>query len=722
MERPHKRPRLSMFANMDPDPELDQARSRNDMLLKTRFEAIFAKYSQDFEGVGDIVDLNTGHIEQDNGHLHGMESEKDTGQSRSKSPKPKIKPNKHANGQSLLRAMTVAPARDDSYFDDEDAGDVIQSIEEIAENAAVSDDEEAVSDEESDDDLFSVRPQRTFMDEDTPYSSDDSMFDVVDPVIKIEEQEDSRFSSPDSLFQGETPPSAAQQNADYEPHRYHQLDGAAGSQAPEDEFNERAIYAKFGSRIGKEVMQLLEKRDNAELHIDPAWRIPANVKPQRSTSASTVDTISEKSASPDEVPFIHNTSPNKGSLWDVDPPRLGRRPAMLRRGVRSVSEESEDPLQEGFHSDSGDEEVEFERCLKVAKNGMCPYCQGLYVDKMGVLQHLNREAKFVRAGQDRGEHYNNHIFEFIEYVHKRGKERVVGKTNGPRLLMCDFKTLVELHEGADMTFHEIILSETLWTMKNDATMLQQLYDKYRDIENVDGIDGKPSKEWSRTENKLLKQLTANPKNSMDIFRRKLSKRTRIEIGNKLADMWLTELHQGKMPYHDEESEVEIKPKSKSQSKKRERPDSEDDCSDDGSDPEYMQSSRTRRKRPKQRNPEADFSADNLDSDTEVVIPKRPSARKGQPRQRSRKEDGDNDADDAATADMPYGIFANGFKAQQATTPMPERVHGLPPMPQSVVRSNETIDWSAWGVDNAVEQADDLAQESDDDLFVPNMWA
>lgn len=67
---------------LDPDFELEQKRAQLDYKLKTRFEAIFEKYGRDFSGVGDEIDLATGQVVVDNGHLLEMQNEKDTGTSR----------------------------------------------------------------------------------------------------------------------------------------------------------------------------------------------------------------------------------------------------------------------------------------------------------------------------------------------------------------------------------------------------------------------------------------------------------------------------------------------------------------------------------------------------------------------------------------------------------------------------------------------------------------
>lgn len=85
MEPPRKRPRLSHSIEVDdhdPDFVLQASRARNDFRLKSTFEAIFEKYGQDFSGVGDEIDLETGEIVVDNGHLLDMRSEQDIGYGR----------------------------------------------------------------------------------------------------------------------------------------------------------------------------------------------------------------------------------------------------------------------------------------------------------------------------------------------------------------------------------------------------------------------------------------------------------------------------------------------------------------------------------------------------------------------------------------------------------------------------------------------------------------
>lgn len=77
MEPLYKGQRLSGSRNLDPD--LKMRRARNDSRLKSIFESIFDKYGKDFDGIGDEIDLRTGEIVVDNGHLLSIRNETDTG-------------------------------------------------------------------------------------------------------------------------------------------------------------------------------------------------------------------------------------------------------------------------------------------------------------------------------------------------------------------------------------------------------------------------------------------------------------------------------------------------------------------------------------------------------------------------------------------------------------------------------------------------------------------
>jgi hypothetical protein len=64
-------------ARQDPMYELDKKRAKSAFKLKSRFESIFEKYEKDFEGIGDEIDLRTGDIVVNNGHLQSLDDDKE---------------------------------------------------------------------------------------------------------------------------------------------------------------------------------------------------------------------------------------------------------------------------------------------------------------------------------------------------------------------------------------------------------------------------------------------------------------------------------------------------------------------------------------------------------------------------------------------------------------------------------------------------------------------
>lgn len=79
--RPPKRRRIST------DQAAEEARithtagprRQHDLRLKSRFDAIFNKYGHDFTGIGDIIDITSGEILVDNGHVSRMRHAGDIG-------------------------------------------------------------------------------------------------------------------------------------------------------------------------------------------------------------------------------------------------------------------------------------------------------------------------------------------------------------------------------------------------------------------------------------------------------------------------------------------------------------------------------------------------------------------------------------------------------------------------------------------------------------------
>ncbi|KAK7901028.1 hypothetical protein LTR67_003314 [Exophiala xenobiotica] len=628
-----KRPRLSMFADQPLDATLDQdldaMRYRNDKLLKSRFESIFEKYSHDFAGVGDEISFWTGEVEVDNGHLKGLKNETDTGAEGD------------AKAKSLLKVMTEATDDEDSDFHNEGADEVMQSIEEMAENAAVSDDEEDEEEEEmpqnSDEELFGpVQPQISFdepsFDEPSkPFrssttarsqasdSDDDSLFEVPDPR---------RSDSPDSLFevqvnQEDSACRNTTQSSTEVPAEYRDID-------------EQDILQKFGPEVGREVLAIVQTtRNNAEAHIEPAWRIPANVippKPTRSASASQTPPPLPNLSPPGDQAIASpgNTRSLWKDAWKAPRQRKTAREMHTMRFRRNIRADSEDPLQEDFQDGgepnqeqtnftSGDESewngdeqrprlpkrkkrrvgdednavmeselnedeqqprsptaeegriddenpavIESEwnedeqrsedeqqqklpnskkrriddENIALMKEGICSFCRAKYASRAGVFHHwAHLVVKADKTGVDPDEvHDMAYIREYRSFSHTKRKT--------PRLVLCDFKTMVELHEGAGLSFAEIASCKVLRTHKT-APILNELYDRFRTPPGH--VDPHARRQWSEEELKTLEDLCNKPLQELGTFRRSLRACSDTDIGDKLAEWWLKPIGDRNVP-------------------------------------------------------------------------------------------------------------------------------------------------------------------------------
>ncbi|KAK5158098.1 hypothetical protein LTR04_005320 [Oleoguttula sp. CCFEE 6159] len=77
MEPSPKRLRVDGSSQYNPGLDLQYDRQQNDLRLKGIFEHIFQKYAKDFTEIGDEIDLETGEIVVNNGHLSRMRHEQD---------------------------------------------------------------------------------------------------------------------------------------------------------------------------------------------------------------------------------------------------------------------------------------------------------------------------------------------------------------------------------------------------------------------------------------------------------------------------------------------------------------------------------------------------------------------------------------------------------------------------------------------------------------------
>ena len=83
MEASPKRRRLDLSTSPTRDSGDYEASWNNlQQKFKSKLEAIFEKYDRDFTGIGDEVDLRTGRIVVNNGHLAKLHDENDVGRGR----------------------------------------------------------------------------------------------------------------------------------------------------------------------------------------------------------------------------------------------------------------------------------------------------------------------------------------------------------------------------------------------------------------------------------------------------------------------------------------------------------------------------------------------------------------------------------------------------------------------------------------------------------------
>ncbi|TAQ90132.1 hypothetical protein B7494_g1523 [Chlorociboria aeruginascens] len=122
----------------DPDEELEHRRARLDLNLKSTFESIFDKYGRDFDGIGDEIDLSTGQIVVNNGHLLAMQDERDAGdivrrRTRLRDLDPDIDEFETADDEDEDGDEEIedGDGAEDKIMSDEDMGDdmILQGIE-----------------------------------------------------------------------------------------------------------------------------------------------------------------------------------------------------------------------------------------------------------------------------------------------------------------------------------------------------------------------------------------------------------------------------------------------------------------------------------------------------------------------------------------------------------------------------------------------------------------
>jgi hypothetical protein len=206
----------------DPDADLQQRRARLDYKLKSTFEAIFEKYGQDFEGVGDEIDLETGEVVVNNGHLLEMQDERDAGDT---------------SRRNLLRDYT------------EEVEDIDDIPESSLEETEVLDDE----DDEGED-------------EEEVLSEDEEMMED-DMILR-------GFAKANRFVQAS--PELGSSRAVIPPRREPRPIAVSRPAVRENALPSRTdILAQFGPQLGPQIVDFVSHQQVPnDSHVEPAWRAP----------------------------------------------------------------------------------------------------------------------------------------------------------------------------------------------------------------------------------------------------------------------------------------------------------------------------------------------------------------------------------------------------------------------------------------------------------------
>ncbi|TGO65496.1 hypothetical protein BCON_0002g00800 [Botryotinia convoluta] len=281
----------------DPDQELQQKRARLDHKLKSTFESIFEKYGKDFDGVGDEIDLLTGEILVDNGHLKEMQDERDAGGKKA--------------GGNLLRALTVEP---ESVT--ETSGDEYSNVEEGDDRG----EEDNVRDKPVDkDDAAEMSVEDVEEDDIILRGYDESNQEPFLDMVSTTETESVRNSTPKKDLQ-------QRQNVQSE-----------GHSISFPSYNE--ILRSFGPEVAPQIVSLIsQKQSHDDTNIEPAWRAPElpSLEPRKRSAlrAFIPEPETERSPSPGISESIWALPRGRGAKGT---PRATYKPTLLSDGLSTSS-------------------------------------------------------------------------------------------------------------------------------------------------------------------------------------------------------------------------------------------------------------------------------------------------------------------------------------------------------------------------------------------------
>lgn len=290
-----------------PEADLQATRQKLDNRLKSTFEAIFEKYGKDFSGVGDEIDLRTGEIVVDNGHVAEMHAETDAGEER---------------GRGMLRAFTGEPEQ-------------TRLPQRVVEDA--DDTDEAHEDMDTDYHVRGRQMLRAFTQEpdlgrdagtdEDEYDRDTSKLNMIDEDES--DDDDILYQSSGVIpakFMAPPPRPPLRKPYQHNPQSRLHAPKSVPSKRPSSSSAayppEPDILAQFGQELGPRIAEYVSRQKSVdEGSIDPKWRTPA----LPAATAGNRPILKSIILQPDTE---RSPSPNGNSLWAPEKqPRRRRRQA-----------------------------------------------------------------------------------------------------------------------------------------------------------------------------------------------------------------------------------------------------------------------------------------------------------------------------------------------------------------------------------------------------------
>lgn len=288
----------------DPNLVLQRDRQANDERLKDRFEHIFQKYGQDFEDVGDEIDMETGEVVVDRGHLSGMRHEVDPGQAPA----------------SRLMLDFAASLEEEDKRGDSSAGDEESTDDSESRNGGDSNNAGTAIDPRlrRDGPSFGPSPSRSNaqFDHQPTASMSSGKRPRLSPSLFIAAQNDTQSSAEDDSSETNAQPTLLQQL----PSLQQSMQALQAGSRRGDPVDPDAINA-LGQSIAKQIADFMsgnatDKTEKGKKRSkDPLWdfpELPKTKKPKR-TSARTSSRPSTTRSMRDKA---FPTSPGDGeSIW-----------------------------------------------------------------------------------------------------------------------------------------------------------------------------------------------------------------------------------------------------------------------------------------------------------------------------------------------------------------------------------------------------------------------